>query len=237
MFSQIRGLLFDKDGTLLDFDRTWRPINLAVATYAANGDLAARDHLLAACGYDQLTGVTRSGSIFAAAGHAETVAFITDQMHGHVPADLAEAVARIYTEGGAKHATALPGVADTLQALAAKGLVLGVATNDTAAGLEASLTTVGLLASFGFKAGCDSGYGAKPDPAVIHAFCRANGLALDQVAMVGDSAHDMEAARHAGRVLRVAVLSGTGTAADLTPLADVVLDSVTDLIAALAGER
>ena len=31
----IRAVLFDKDGTLLDYHRTWGPINLAAAEIAA----------------------------------------------------------------------------------------------------------------------------------------------------------------------------------------------------------
>ena len=34
----IRGILFDKDGTIIDYWRTWVPINRKVALYAARGD-------------------------------------------------------------------------------------------------------------------------------------------------------------------------------------------------------
>jgi phosphoglycolate phosphatase len=146
-----------------------------------------------------------------------------------VPDDLHAVIAGLYADGGAKHAVSLPGMAVTLSALRARGLVLGVATNDTAAGLAASLDRCDLLHNFDFTAGCDSGFGAKPEPQVILAFAAAHGLALNEIAMVGDSTHDMETARRAGPVLRVAVLSGTGTRADLAPQADVVLDSVCDL--------
>ncbi len=232
-FRHIRGLLFDKDGTLVDFDRTWGPINIEVATYAAAGDPSTRDRLLVAAGYDRATGTTRPGSIFAAAGLDETVAFLSAELGGRVPADLASHMAFLYASGGAHYATAIEGVATALATLKAGGFSLGVATNDTAAGLKASLTKCGLLAEFSFTAGCDSGYGAKPDPAVIHAYCKATGLGLHEVAMVGDSTHDMETARRAGPVLRVAVLSGTGKRADLEPEADVVLNSVCELVTVL----
>ena len=50
----------------------------------------------------------------------------------------------------------------------------------------------------------------------------------EEVVMVGDSAHDMIAARSAG-MHRVAVLTGVATRAQLEPLAQAVLPSVADL--------
>jgi phosphoglycolate phosphatase len=51
--------------------------------------------------------------------------------------------------------------------------------------------------------------------------------------MVGDNRHDLEMAK-AGGALAIGVLSGTGTRESLSPLADVVLDSIVDLPAYLA---
>jgi phosphoglycolate phosphatase len=230
LLRHIRGLLFDKDGTLIDFERTWGPINLKVARAAAGKDEAAYQRVVKACGYDIETGTTAPGSIFAAAGIDETIAFMTEQMNGRVPKTLRKTVEKLYTEGGARHAVLIDGVRETITALMERGFVLGVATNDTEAGLKASLGRCDLLAPFSFLAGCDSGHGAKPDPGMIHAFCEATGLKSSEVAMIGDSAHDMETARRAGPVLRVAVLTGTGTRADLDPVSDYVLDHVRDLL-------
>ena len=35
---KIRGALFDKDGTLIDFDRTWQPIAERLVLQIADGD-------------------------------------------------------------------------------------------------------------------------------------------------------------------------------------------------------
>ena len=47
--------------------------------------------------------------------------------------------------------------------------------------------------------------------------------------MVGDAAHDLAMGRAARVGMTVGVLSGTGTAAQLQPLADLVVDSINDL--------
>ena len=65
--------------------------------------------------------------------------------------------------------------------------------------------------------------------------CDLTGLRPAEVAVVGDNRHDLEMARAGGAGLAIAVLSGTGTRQTLEPLADVVLRSVADLPAWLAG--
>ena len=50
--SRIRGILFDKDGTLVDFNRTWFGITMELAQKAADGDEARARALIEAGGYD-----------------------------------------------------------------------------------------------------------------------------------------------------------------------------------------
>jgi hypothetical protein len=60
---------------------------------------------------------------------------------------------------------------------------------------------------FDFVAGCDSGFGAKPDPGMCLAFAAHLGHAPDTILMVGDSLHDLTAGRAAG-MRTVGVLTG-----------------------------
>ena len=63
---------------------------------------------------------------------------------------------------------------------------------------------------------------------MILAFAASLGIAPSGVAMVGDSALDLIAARAAGAVA-VAVLSGPAPREELAPLADHVLDGIEGL--------
>ncbi|MDN8660439.1 HAD hydrolase-like protein, partial [Staphylococcus aureus] len=83
--------------------------------------------------------------------------------------------------------------------------------------------------------GYDAVANPKPAPDVVIAFCDLTGLKPSEIAMVGDNRHDLDMARAGGCGLAVGVLSGTGTRESLAPLADVVLASVADLPAFLAG--
>src|SRR5690606_29183735 len=110
---------------------------------------------------------------------------------------------------------------------------LGLCTNDSTSGAEKTLLALGIAQLFDAAYGYDAVANPKPAPDAIHAFCHLTGLKPSQIAMVGDNRHDLEMARAGGAGLAVAVLSGTGTRAALSPLADVILDSVVELPALL----
>jgi phosphoglycolate phosphatase len=229
----IRGILFDKDGTLLDYGATWIPLNRAAALAAADGDpdLAAR--LLAAAGYDAAAERVLGGSLLAAGTNREIAACWAALVPGRGVAELTDLVERVYTEGGRHSATPVAELAPLLRRLQARGLRLGVATSDSAAGAEATLAHFGVIDLLDFLAGYDSGHGAKPAPHLVEAFCRATGLAAAEVAVVGDNLHDLEMGRAAGAGLVVGVLTGTSERGELAPLADHVLASIADLEALL----
>jgi phosphoglycolate phosphatase len=234
----IRAVLFDKDGTLLDFARTWGPINRDAALFAARGNATLADELLALGGQDPVTGAMRPGSPLAAGTHVEVAELFAARLGPAAPRALADAIARIFTEGGARHAVLARGVEVTLAALANRGLALGVATNDTAAGLDASLGRhAGVLERLCFRAGCDSGFGAKPEPGMVLAFAAATGVPVGAVAVIGDSTHDMEMARRAGAGLAIGVLGGTSGATALAPRADHVIDELQHALPLLGVSR
>jgi phosphoglycolate phosphatase len=202
----IRGILFDKDGTIVDYWRTWVPVNREAALYAAGGDprLAAGDFMDIA-------------NAFAA--------------HPEVPAasELVAGIAAVFVKGGAVYSQLIDGVHGALGVLHGRGLRLGIASNDSAAGVDTSLAQHDILHLFDFVAGSDSGYGAKPDPRMGLAFCQAVGLAREEVAVVGDAVHDLAMGRAAGLGLTIGVLSGTSAHDDLAALADLIVASVAEL--------
>ena len=227
----IRGILFDKDGTIIDYWRTWVPINRAAALYAAGGDAAIADALLRLGGHDPTTDGITPGSPLAA-GDALDIAKAFASHPGIAPAErLVAGIDRIFCSGGAQHSALISGAGDTLTELKRRGFRLGLATNDSGNGLQASLGSHGILGLFDFAAGCDAGFGSKPDPRMVQGFCRAVGLGRHEIAMVGDAAPDLVMGRAAGVAITVGVLSGTSRRQDLAALADLVVDSINDLLA------
>jgi phosphoglycolate phosphatase len=229
-WSHIRGVLFDKDGTLLDYEKTWLPINHKVALAASRGDLHLAHDLLRAGGHDPLTDRITPGTVLAAGTNDDLAACFARVLGPRTPPNLSQMISEIFAMGGAETATLIAGVDETVRALRAGGIKVGLATNDTDGGMRASLARVGMLEDFDFLVACDSGHGAKPGPGMGLAFAHAIGLAPAVLGMVGDATHDLDMAKAAGFGLKVAVLSGTGTALDLQPHADVVLPSVRELL-------
>ncbi|MEX0759788.1 MAG: HAD-IA family hydrolase, partial [Tistlia sp.] len=117
--------------------------------------------------------------------------------------------------------------------LRARGLTLAVTSNDRAAATLATVARFGLEEHLAFVAGYDSGHGHKPSPGMVRAFCAATGLAAESVCVVGDNLHDLEMGRAAGAGLVIGVLTGSSTAQVLAPQAQLVLESIESLEAAL----
>ena len=115
-----------------------------------------------------------------------------------------------------------------LDSLRARGLKLGLATNDAEANAMEQLRALGLDSHMDFVAGYDSGHGGKPAPGMVLAFAAAIGAEPSAVMLVGDTPHDLHAARAAGAI-GVAVLSGPMGRDVLEPLADHVIGSIADL--------
>ncbi len=222
----IRGILFDKDGTLLDFNATWVPINRTVARMVANGDEALAGRLLEEGGQDDTAGIVKPGSLLAAANTREIAAAWAKLTPDHGHPDLVDAMDEIFQREGAMTAVPVDGLADTIRNLKARGLKLGIATSDSEAGARATLEPFDILQHFDFVAGYDSGYGHKPTPGMVHGFCETCDLTPEDVLVVGDNSHDLEMGRAAGAGIVVGVLSGTSGRADLEPLADVVIEDI-----------
>ena len=221
----LQGLVFDKDGTLFDFDATWGAWAAATIAAEAGDDLALRDRLDAGLGFDRTLTRFRQDSIVIAEPTrvvAERVLSLTGQ------SDLEALMARMAAAAQAAPQVPVTPLAPLFDDLAARGMTLGLVTNDTEAPARTHLAREGITARFAFVAGSDSGHGAKPDPAPLRAFCAATGLAPQECAMVGDSTHDLRAGRAAG-MRCIGVLTGPARREDLAPLADAVLGSIADL--------
>lgn len=220
----MRGILLDKDGTLLSFEATWMPALKRQALLAAGGDPERAAALLVAGGLDPETGKFRSGSVIGAG----TTEMMVELWHpGASPDEQAVLVAdldRAFHAHGLENSVPFDDVVETLAELAGAGYVLGVATNDGEAATLAALGATGLNRFLPHVFGYDSVAHAKPAPDMVHAFCDATGLAPAEVVVVGDNAHDIAMARAAGAGLAIGVTTGNSSAADLTPIADAVID-------------
>jgi phosphoglycolate phosphatase len=227
--ADIKGILFDKDGTLVDFQATWFAIGDLLALQASDGNRAKADDLLTKAGYDFADRRFKADSVFAAGTNADIVALWYPDVPEAERAEMTIGFDRFTAEEGARQSVPLPGAIKAIGKLHAAGYRMGVATNDSTGGAEKTLAAIGIAQMFDAAYGYDAVANPKPAPDTVVAFCDLTGLKPSQIAMVGDNRHDLEMARAAGAGLAVGVLSGTGTRESLASMADVVLDSIVEL--------
>ena len=224
-YPALKGLCFDKDGTLFDFAASWEGWAAAFLVRACAGDLARAAQVGHAIGFDLKQRKFSKDSIVIAGTAGEVTAALLPYFPDMAEADL---LAMIDEEASlAPQQPAVP-LVPLLTKLRAAGLVLGVATNDSEAPARAHLERAGVTQLFDFIAGYDSGYGGKPEAGQLLAFAGAVNLGPAEIAMVGDSTHDLRAGRAAG-MRTVAVLTGAADAQVLAPLADVVLRDIGEI--------
>ncbi|MBV1865940.1 MAG: HAD family hydrolase [Rhodobacteraceae bacterium] len=223
---KIKGILFDKDGTLFDFQRTWGWWFDQVISELSEGSETIKAELAESCGYDLAGQRFVSGSIIVIATAKEVNEALASCLPGKIAQDI-DAIAL-------RHLAGIPTfpVCDLhllLQFLRKDGMSLGLATNDYHAGAEVQLNAAGIRDHFEFVCGYDSGYGGKPGSGMIEGFCNVTGLNPDQVAVVGDSAHDLQAGITANVALTIGVLTGPAVADELQPYASTVLTDISEL--------
>lgn len=231
LMQAIAGLLFDKDGTLFDFNATWTVWAHGFLGTLAGGDTDRATALGQAIGFDYIQRAFDPLSPVVAGTPEDIAALLLPELPGRAEADLIHHMNTAAAD--APMAEAAP-LAPLLDEFAAQGIKLGVATNDAEAPARAHLAEAGVELRFDFIAGSDSGFGAKPRPGQLLAFLETTGLMPEQALMIGDSRHDLLAGRAAG-MGTVAVLTGLATSAELSDLADVILPDIGHLPAYLAG--
>ena len=224
--SSIRGLLFDKDGTLFDFEKTWNSWTSRILTEVSKQSDVSISALADAIDFDLKTGKLLPQSIVIAGTHRQVTAALHTKLSNwdfeHLESYLLDYVIKT------RQYEVVP-LQKYFRKLKSEGLLLGVMTNDAERGAQAHLAAAGILDLLDFVAGSDTGFGCKPAPEPLLAFAKITGLKPDEIAMVGDSLHDLQAAQAAG-MMRIAVLTGVATEDELKKHADLVLPSIANLL-------
>jgi haloacid dehalogenase superfamily, subfamily IA, variant 1 with third motif having Dx(3-4)D or Dx(3-4)E len=231
----IRAVLFDKDGTLLDFQKTWGPMLRVAADLAARGDRELARRLLVVGGMDPDSGITAADSVLAAGNTAE-IALRWIEEGSPVDFDsLVEELDGVFT-GAVGEAVVVTDLLAFFSRLKARGLATGIASSDSETAIRLLIARFGMEEVVDFVAGYDSGHGVKPQAGMLLAFAEAVGVSPAEVAMVGDNLHDMAMAAAAGAGARFGVLTGTGTRETLAAMSDACLASIEELEGILFAE-
>ena len=229
----IRAVIFDKDGTLFDFQSTWGVWTGHILSLIAGSDVELFQKLASALDYDAVAGKVLPGSVIVAGTPAE----IAKVIQGFKPESTVSDILGQLNEQAEKAPQVLvTNLLSLTRELRSQGLKLCVMTNDAVRVAHGHLTSVDALDFFDHVIGSDSGYGAKPDPAPLLALAAKIDVPAAACLMVGDSTHDLIAGNAAG-MRTVAVLTGLAVREDLEDLADLVLPDISHLAAWISAQN
>jgi len=228
-------VIFDKDGTLLDFKATWLGIirELIAAIMRRTGPSAtlARD-IQRALGVFIDERRIDGGGPFAMGTADEVNTVLTDCLyHEGLRWDKAQSVIQAAEQEvlkgpiRARNLCPAPGGIELLGRLRSRGIRTALATNDNQADARGDMQAIGALELLDLVVGADSVNNTKPAPDMILLICEHFGLSPRQAAMVGDTLMDAQMGRNARVMLNVG-LSGTLSSAELAGYTDVVIESL-----------
>ena len=223
------GVLFDKDGTLIDFDSTWVPLYRAAAAELSDGDDEWVERMLLMTGYDPVSQRCRPGTILTVGTTDQMVSAWRPDLSGDALRTAVDRADEVFVNGASDNVTPITDLAALFGSLRADGFRVGVATNDNTRSARACFEALGVGELLDFVTGYDGVANAKPAPDMLLAFCEACALEPANVTVVGDNIHDLEMGVAAGAGCTIGVLSGNAAESDFAERASVVLGSVAEV--------
>lgn len=230
----VRGVVFDKDGTLVDLDTRWHPFftEFVDGIVERSDDASLGPVLMGAIG---LTEIDLVADGLAAVGSGEEIgACIVEQMvgRGH---DGDVATASVVQAADASRfgpIEAIGDLAETVRQLAAHDLRLGIATSDGVDNTRDELVLLDLVGVFDPICCADDGGPVKPDPDVLLGVAAAWDVDVSEIVFVGDSRQDLATARAAGA--RFVARCPAGAAPQwATEDADAIISAISELAHAI----
>ncbi len=216
----IEAILFDKDGTLFDFDKSWGAwARQFIDDYTSKPN--KREALAEAFSFDYENARFLPNSPIIAGTSSVIFAAIEAVFPDHSRGEIADKV-RISTASTKMEPAA--DLRDLLTTIRSRNIKLGVATNDDEASTYEQLEREDVVEFFDFIAGHDSGFGAKPAPGMCLGFLQAVNVPANRAMMIGDSQFDI-AAGQAANMLTMGVLTGPAQASELSN-ADFILENI-----------
>lgn len=235
-----RLIIFDKDGTLIDFTATWVPlirkrVSFLLKKLQRNGALEA--FLLKAWGIDPVSGRVDPRGPCPVSPRSDEIVIGTMALYqwGYPWDESKQWVAQAFDEADAdgdwrQEVVPIEGIQPFLKRLKGDGIYAALATNDERKDTEAILRHLKIDGLFDMVLCWGEVSPPKPHPETILTICRSLSVSPDETVMIGDSVTDMVMGKRAGVALTIGILEGGVTPREeLERVADIVIESIRDL--------
>lgn len=232
----IKGILFDKDGTLIDFS-LWRDAGIQTIKTIMDEHNLNDEGLFAEL--KKSIGITETGTepfgALAYKSHEDLAAELHFILNKHRNIDLCKFkshVAELLRKEVLRDDVEFKEITDIralYRHLSSNGIKMGMATADSHQSAMHMINKLNLNDCFDFIGSYDGVLKPKPNKDMCMKFCSMYGLAPNEVAIVGDSFNDMMFARNSGAI-GVGVLSGVSCKINLKDVANVIIPAVDFLL-------
>jgi len=198
-------IIFDKDGTLLDFDAFWLPVSEAAISeilLRAQIDASVSKEIFKA--FDVKDGVTAITSELCHGTYASMGRVIYSVLQNHNVKLSEDEIISLTREAYHKHMNfgefkpTSENLYASLKELRESGITLGVVTTDAPLVTEECLKQLGIRELFDFVLTDDGVIPPKPSPVSLELVREKLCISKDEVLMVGDTLTDVSYARAAG---------------------------------------
>lgn len=230
-------VVFDKDGTLIDFNLMWGGwVESQAWKLEMTSELHVREKLFETMGYDWIRRSIKSKGAMCCTPMGElnklAVQVLVDE---GMPFDRAEEIVQSVWSLPDPVTTSRPlgDVRAIFQSISQMNMKIGVCTTDNRAPTEDTLAHLGLMDMVDCIVCGDDGLPAKPSAEQIWTMCQATGCAPHNTIMVGDTNTDMRLGRNAGCALSIGVLGGASSLEDLAEHADILVPSLDRVVKVL----
>lgn len=228
-----RLIIFDKDGTLIDFQSTWTPWLSALAeSLEADCNFDVSSRLYDVMGYCHKTETLSDSSLLAYASMDIIKEKIKSMLlENGIENDAVDSLLRKCWKECHVNNTSRPVPITDLPALFGNlrkaGVKVALCTSDSRASTESALRKLHVRELVdAIVCSDDENMPPKPSPCGVLKICSNLGVDLADTIVVGDTTTDMLMAKSAGVGFIVGVLTGIGTKNELSSYADVILDNV-----------
>ncbi|NBG88578.1 HAD family hydrolase [Isachenkonia alkalipeptolytica] len=205
---KIKGILLDKDGTIIEFEKTWHKVFQSIFQELEEGWKLPREKIRE---LQKISGFTPRGfekeSLIQYAPVEEILSRWMEVLntsggdHGEATGITKDALGKLmekHSKGPDAKVVPLENTLETIQTFHRKGYILGLATADSRESTLHNLEALGIGSFFHFIGSDDGFFKGKPDPHMGETFCREFQLNPREVLYIGDSLTDMDFAENTG---------------------------------------